>query len=100
MIISAAVKIVTLDGEEKIIPCHRHGDCYKILAMFNIQRDKTQDVQGFIKWIPDPDDPFFTGNEIFVDRIEAFKHAQECGQLKDPLAANDTIKELYSEDLW
>lgn len=101
MITSAAVKITLLNGEEKIIPCHRHGDCYEILAMFGIQRDKTKDVQGFIKWIPDKDDPFYSGNEEFVNRIDAYKHAIECGQLFDPFNEQGReIRELYSEDLW
>ena len=101
MITSAAVKITLLNGEEKIIPCHRHGEAYYILHTFNIERDKTKDKEGFIKWVPDDDDPLYSGHAEFVDRIEAFKHAEECCQfICEPLAANDVIKELYSEDLW
>lgn len=96
MIISAAVKVTTLDGKEHIIPVHRHGDAYQILHEFDIERIRPLDKDGFIKWVPDPDDPFYTENETFVDRIEGFKHAQECGQI----SKEEPIRPLYSEDLW
>lgn len=95
MIISAAVKITTLDGKEHIIPVHRHGDAYQILHEFGIDYVRGKDVQGFIKYTVDPDDPF-NGTEEFLTRVEAFKHAQECGQI----SKEEPLRELYTEDLW
>ena len=100
MITSAAVKFTLTNGEEVIVPCHRHGDAFEILKMFHIDRVRWKDVQGFIKCVTDPNDPFDTSHETFVDRVEAYKHAVECGQVKHPMAEYDAAHELYSEDLW
>ena len=96
MIVSGAVKVTTLDGKEHIIPVHRHGDAYRIMHEFGIERIRHMDKDGFIMWVPDPEDPFYTENETFVDRVAAFKHAQECGQIDK----NEQVRELYTEDLW
>lgn len=97
MITKAAVKITTLDGEEKVIPCHRHCDAFEICKTFNIQRDRSKDVQGFIKYVSNTDSPDFTGKEEFIDRVQAYIHAVRCGQIK---ADCEFARELYSEDLW
>lgn len=95
MIVSAAVRITTLDGEVKTIPVHRHGDAYAIMAMFDIKRDKTKDVQGFLMRLWDPEDEF-NYRDFFLTREEALEHAFACGQIDK--STSDT--ELYSEDLW
>jgi len=98
MIVSAAVKIVTHDGQEHIIPCHRHGDVFRICAMFNIERNRVMDVQGFIARYPINDDPF-NYHEQFMTRSQAMNHALMCGQVKEE-DVSDHPNELYSEDLW
>ena len=96
MIICGALKITLPNGEEKIIRCHRHSDAYRIIRDFGIERRRSKDVQGFIKWIPDPEDPFYTENEEFIDRDEAFRHAQECGQI----SKDEPERELFTEDIY
>lgn len=95
MIVSAAVRITTLDGEVKTIPVHRHGDAFAIMAMFDIKRDKSKDVDGFLARYIDPEDEFCYV-DVFMTRDVALKRAFECGQIYKSMS--DT--ELYSEDLW
>ena len=47
---------------------------------------------GFFKWC---DQGFITNRGVFLDRIEAGKHALECGQIK----RLDLDGRLYSGDL-
>lgn len=95
MIICAAIKI-QVEGldHETIIPCHRHGDAFRILKDLGFTpKVKYKEItQGFINH-----------NGEFLDRKEAFLHTLNCGQLsvstrwyKD----DDNQKELYSEDLY
>jgi hypothetical protein len=67
------------------IPCHRHGDAFIIIAQFidTDEIDKTKTEQGFL-----------THDGIFLTRIQARLHAIECGQI------DESIRVLYSEDLW
>ena len=97
MIISAAVKILLKkENREVIIPCHRHGDAYKILKDLGFQPSDFETVkQGFIAYVVDPDDPF-NGTENFLDRKEALAHAKMNRQILTSM--ND--EELYSEDLY
>lgn len=97
MIISAAVKILLKkENREVIIPCHRHGDAYKILKDLDFQPSDFETVkQGFIAYEVDPDDPF-NGAETFLDRKEAFIHAKMNHQISTSMSDN----ELYSEDLY
>ena len=52
MIISAAVKILLKkENREVIIPCHRHGDAYRILKDLGFQPSDFNTVkQGFIAY--------------------------------------------------
>lgn len=95
MIICAAL-LVQVEGLDHttIVPCHRHGDGFKILADLGYAPKTKYKVleQGFINHKGE-----------FLDRIEAFKRAVECGQLAETTRwykfdRNDT--ELYSEDLY
>lgn len=97
MIISAAVKILLKkENREIIIPCHRHGDAYKILKDLGFQPSDFETVkQGFIAYEVDPDDPF-NGIETFLDRKEALIHAKMNHQISTSMSKD----ELYSEDLW
>ncbi len=97
MITAAAVKILLKkENREVIIPCHRHGDAYKILKDLGFQSSDFKTVkQGFIAYEVDPDDPF-NGIETFLDRKEALIHAKRNRQILTSMSDD----ELYSEDLW
>ena len=48
MIISAAVKILLKkENREVIIPCHRHGDAYRILKDLGFTRISEKESFGF-----------------------------------------------------
>lgn len=97
MITAAAVKILLKkENREIIIPCHRHGDAYKILKDLGFQSSDFKTVkQGFIAYEVDPDDPF-NGIETFLDRKEALAHAKKNRQILTSMSDD----ELYSEVLW
>ena len=97
MITSAAVKILLKkENREVVIPCHRHGDAYKILKDLGFQPSDFETIkQGFIAYEVDPDDPF-NGIETFLDRKEALVHAKRNRQILTSMSDD----ELYSEDLW
>ena len=97
MIISAAVKILLKkENREVVIPCHRHGDAYKILKDLGFQPSDFKTIkQGFIAYEVDPDDPF-NGIETFLDRKEALTHAKKNRQILTSMSDD----ELYSEDLY
>ena len=97
MITAAAVKILLKkENREVVIPCHRHGDAYKILKDLGFQSSDFKTVkQGFIAYEVDPDDPF-NGIETFLDRKEALAHAKKNRQILTSMSDD----ELYSEDLW
>ena len=95
MIICAAIKI-QVEGldHETIIPCHRHGDGFKLLKdLWYIPREGYKEIaQGFI-----------THSGEFLDRKQALLHALSCGQLSQThkwYQADNKIDELYSEDLY
>lgn len=89
MIISAAVR-AKVNGEENIFPVHRHADFFDWMKMLHCQYNKNEVEQGFIAYDPK------TGKEEFVNRVDAWLHARECGQIK----SNEVIGTLYSEDLY
>lgn len=88
MITSAAVKIKDLrQNKEIIIPCHRHCNAFYILKEFGYRRyiDYEEIAQGFL-------DEF----DNFYNRIDAYIHAVNCGQI----SVENYPHELYSEDLY
>ena len=94
MIICAAIKVKGLTHSTKLIDTiicgHRHGDCLKIIAQFELQ--VLEETQGFLKH-----------DGTFLDRKEALAHALECGQLNTTTRwyqQDNNIDELYSEDLY
>jgi len=89
MIISAAVR-AKVNGEENIFPVHRHADFFDWIKMLHCQYNKNEVEQGFIAYDPK------TEKEEFVNRVDAWLHARECGQIK----SNEAIGTLYSEDLY
>lgn len=95
MLICAAL-LIQVEGLDHttIVPCHRHGDGFKILADLGYAPKTKYKVveQGFINH-----------NGEFLDRIEALNHAMKCGQLSESTLwykDDHDDKELYSEDLY
>ena len=97
MIISAAVKILLKkENREVTIPCHRHGDAYRILKDLGFHPSDFETVkQGFIAYVVDPDKRI-NWIETFLDRKEALAHAKMNRQILTSMSDD----ELYSEDLW
>ena len=97
MIISAAVKILLKkENREVIIPCHRHGDAYRILKDLGFHPSDFETVkQGFIAYVVDPNNRI-NWIETFLDRKEALAHAKRVHQISTSISED----ELYSEDLY
>ena len=97
MIISAAVKILLKkENREVIIPCHRHGDAYKILKDLGFHPSDFEIIkQGFIAYVVDPDNRI-NWIETFLDRKEALAHAKRSHQISTSISED----ELCSEDLY
>ena len=97
MIISAAVKILLKkENREVIIPCHRHGDAYRILKDLGFHPSDFETVkQGFIAYVVDPNNRI-NWIETFLDRKEALAHAKRVHQISTSISDD----ELYSEDLY
>ena len=96
MIVCAAYKLTMNNaaGTEIIICGHRHHNCLATIAQLNSNWVGAKKVDGFINHKGE-----------FLDRKEAYRHAEECGQLS---ATNRWFHEdekrgsieLYSEDLY
>lgn len=87
MITRAAVQIEDLRRNTIMtIPCHRHCDAFAIMKEFGYEPHKDYAIveQGFL-----------TETGLFLNRVQAMKHARECGQVN-----TTEFSELYSEDLW
>jgi hypothetical protein len=71
-----------------VICGYRHCNCMEFASFMFTRKEMAGCVQGFL-----------TNNNRFVDRIEARKIAESCGQI---LGSEHTSKgnELYSEDVW
>lgn len=68
----------------------RHGDIYNQLISLGISIDNICDArEGFI-----------THKNEFLNRQEAYIHAEICGQLSNFVKTNKFNKSLISEDLW
>ena len=94
MITSAAIKIKDLrQNKEIIIPCHRHGQVFKILKLFGYKPKIDFEViaQGFLD-----------EHDNFYNRKAAYIHAWMSNQIQYPGDNWQLIKdkELFSEDLW
>lgn len=95
MLICAAL-LVQVEGLDHttILPCRRHGDGFKILEDLGYAHKTKYKVvsQGFID---------HNGN--FLNRQEAWEHANVCGQLSETTRwykDDHADSELYSEDLY
>jgi len=85
MIAKAAVQVEDIKRNVIMtIPCHRHCDAFMILKEFGYEPKDYEIVeQGFL-----------TETNLFLNRTQAKRHAQACGQ------DNSIGTELFSEDLW
>jgi len=82
-IICAAIKY-----KNEIFIGHRHSDAYKVLIRYHPEYNYSEVIQGFL-----------TGDNVFVDRKEAFIIAVESGQFI--LRNNESkLQNLYSIDLY
>ena len=86
MIVKSALKAT--DGT--VHTGHRHADIFRDSDIesekkFGPERYFLNAIQGFV-----------TDTGEFLDRVEAAKHAIECGQIK----ATRWGPRLYSEDVW
>ena len=95
MLICAAL-LIQVDGldHQTILPCRRHGDGFEILCDLGFAPKTKYSIveQGFIDH-----------NGKFLDRLEAWNHARDCGQLSQTTAwykQDHFDVELYSEDLY
>lgn len=89
MIISAACR-AKVNGKWHNFPIHRHSDFFLWMKLLNCDYNKEEVIQGFLNWDRE------SATETFVDRVQAFKIAQSCGQIDKNLP----VQPLYSEDLY
>lgn len=91
MIICAAIKIEVEDSS-LVICGRRHGDCFEIKAQLADKWKHGKVTQGFID-----------NKGEFHDRLAAYIHAKDCGQLSATTLwykGDHSDYELYSEDLY
>ena len=72
MILCAAILIKFCRGNlatEIIIPGHRHSSCWELMAALGVPTER-EEVEGFLDH-----------HGQFLDRLEAFEHAFQCGQI-------------------
>ena len=93
MILCAALMVKLPDiADPVVVPCHRHGEGMQMLHIFDPEHRYKIMEQGFI-----------TTDNRFMNRVEALKHAVDCGQLSVSTLwykADRKDNELYSEDLY
>lgn len=92
MIICAAL-LVQIEGLDHttIIPCRRHGDGYMILKDLGYKPKTHYEIV---------EDGFITHTGEFLNRMDAYKHADECGQLSESVRMVSSNAVLISEDLY
>ena len=95
MVLCAAVDITFVNSKDEVnrltVCGHRHGDCYRIIRQ--LDNKHTQ-------W---SEECFITRDGVFLNRVDAFKHASHCGQLSQSTLwykEDHKENELYSEDLY
>lgn len=94
MIICAAIQVTfqrTGKPVEVVIPGWRHSSCWELMAALGVPTDR-QEVEGFIDH-----------NGAFLDRLDAFEHALQCGQLSDTTRREKASRQervLFSEDFY
>lgn len=85
MITASAIKIIH-EGAFLIVTGKRHCNCFEKIYHLGIRRP-FEEEQGFM-----------TDDFRFMDRHEAYKYADERGQIKEGTDVHPGT--LYSEDLW
>lgn len=99
MVVCAALKIAHESNPKfDIVICgYRHSDCYEILFRLNPDLSRTARKEGKIT------EGFLATGNRFMDRTEAYTHANECGQTSAQARydkAERRENELFSEDLY
>lgn len=95
MIIASAMKVHIESTDSDVIMCGlRHSDIILQFKLLGFHPSKEYKIveQGFIDH-----------KNNFLNRIDAWKHADECGQLAANIKADRAMEEepqLFSEDLW
>lgn len=88
MIICAAIRV------DHIVICGlRHCDCYETL----------HDLNPLLSTNPNIEEGFISHNNVFLDREQAYRHADICGQLSETIREQkrlDRCLTLYTEDLY
>lgn len=87
MVICAALLV---DGKI-IVPCYRHNTGFEMLKELTGKKYSEYDSI---------DDGFMNHKGEFLTREEAWKHAEECGQLSSNVLHTTKYKVLFSEDLY
>lgn len=87
MIVCAALLV---DGKI-IVPCYRHNTGFEMLK--ELTGKKYSEYESI-------DDGFMNHKGEFLTREEAWKHAEECGQLSSNVLYTTKYKVLFSEDLY
>lgn len=88
MIVCAALLV----DKKIIVPCYRHNTGYSMLT--DLTDKKFSEYESI-------DEGFMTHKGEFLNREDAWKHAEECGQLSyNTLHYGSTPPVLFSEDLY
>ena len=94
-VVAAAIKFFLSDGKtilsDPMIICgRRHSNIFEAMFSLGLRYDKPSHTQGF-----------WTNQNRFVDRYEAFEIAKAANQIL-PEAQQEVEKShtLYSEDVW
>ena len=87
MIVCAALLV----DNKILVPCYRHSTGFEMLA--ELTGKKYSEYKSI-------DDGFMNHKGEFLTREEAWKHAEECGQLSTNVLHKTNHKVLFSEDLY
>ena len=87
MIVCAALLV----DNKILVPCYRHNTGFEMLK--ELTGKKIREYESI-------DQGFMNHKGEFLTREEAWKHAEECGQLSTNVLHTTNHKVLFSEDLY
>ena len=87
MIVCAALLV----DNKILVPCYRHNTGFEMLKELTGKK---------IREYASIDQGFMNHKGEFLTREEAWKHAEECGQLSTNVLHTTNHKVLFSEDLY
>lgn len=85
------VRAALLVDNKILVPCYRHNTGFEMLK--ELTGKKYSEYESI-------DDGFMNHKGEFLTREEAWKHAEECGQLSVNVLHTTNYKVLFSEDLY